>query len=334
MSEHRVEPSLFRLMAGGALLTALLIGLATPSRSLAAAPHALCRRACLEGHIDQYLQALADRRPQALKIAPGLRYTENGETVALGQGLWTTATGYSPYRITAADVVAGQVAVIGEVMEDDKAAMFATRLKIDHGRIAEAETVIGRSFNPNAPSMPTKPREGLERTVPPGERITRAQMIATAQRNFDNLLRNDGSHFAPDCQRIENRMPMSGNPDLRYPITPIPGRPAPAFGAMGCREQVEAHLFDTLDSVSARRILVVDDERQIIFGVFSLRFYRRTACNDIPGYGRTCPARPQEPISLLSAEILGVRGGQVHEVEVVFTRRPYDARQGWEDEPR
>lgn len=289
-----------------------------------------CARACLVGALDQYLQAVRERSPDRLSLAGGFRYTENGAALKPGQGLWATVTGYSPYRIVAADPTAGQVAVIGEAIEGERRVMFATRLKLEGGRIAEAETVIGRSFSPSSPSMPTRPRAGLTSPAPAERRISRRRMTEVVRRNFDNLLRNDGSHFAPDCQRIENRMPMSGNPELSYPITPIPGKPMPAFGAMGCREQVEAHLFDTLDAVDPRRILVVDEEQQVVFGVFSLRFYGRTACNDIPGYGRTCPARNQPPISLLSAEMLGVRDGRLHEVEVVFTRMPYEASQGWE----
>jgi hypothetical protein len=122
---------------------------------------------------------------------------------------------------------------------------------------------------------------------------------------------------------------MSGNPELNYPINPLPDRPLPHFGSMGCREQIEAHLFDTLDAVEPRRSLVVDEERQLVFGLYMLRFYGRTACNDIPGYGRTCPKNEQQPISLRSAEVLGVRGGRIHEVEVVFTRAAYDAATGW-----
>jgi hypothetical protein len=300
---------------------------AAASPVLAGAPR--CDRACLYSRMDGFLQAVEKHSAGGLKLAPGFRYTENGETVAVGSGLWATATGYTPYRIRAADVTTGQVALIGEIKEGDKATTFATRLKIDKGLIAEAETVIGRSFAPNNPSMPTTPRAPLSTIAPKAKRISRAEMIATVNRNFDNILRNDGSHFAPDCQRIENRMPMSGNPQLNYPITAIPGKPAPPFGQMGCKEQVESHLFDTLDSVDPRRILVVDEEQQTVFGVYSLRFYKRTACNDIPGYGRTCPPKPPAPMSLLSAEMLGVRDGKIHEVEVIFTRRDYDAKQGW-----
>jgi hypothetical protein len=311
---------------------ALLIGSALPSSGAAATGASPpCDRPCLYSHLDRYLDALARREPAGVKVSPRFRYTENGEAVSLGQGLWSSATGFSDYRIRVADPSTGQVAVIGEVKEGEAAVMFATRLKVSAGAIAEIETVIGRSFRPSAPSMATTPRPALTTILPKAKRISRRRMIATVTRNFENILKNNGSHLAADCQRVENRMPMSGNPDLKYPITPIPGKPVPAFGAMGCREQVDAHLFDTLDSVEPRRILVVDEAQQVVFGVFSLQFYGRTACNDIPGYGRTCPARPQEPISLLSAEMIAVRGGQVHEVEVVFTRRPYDAKQGWEE---
>jgi hypothetical protein len=258
-----------------------------------------------------------------------LRYTENGTELKLGEGLWQTVTGHTSYQARVADPNSAQVAVLGELKEGEKAVGFATRLKIEKDAVAEVETVIGRSFTPNHASMPTTIRSGLRTIVPEAQRISRDEMIATANRNFDNLLRNDGSHFASDCQRIENRMPMSGNPQLNYPITPIPGKPLPHFGNMSCQQQVEAHLFDTLDTVEPRRFAVIDEEQQIVFGVLSLRFYGRTDCNDIPGYGKTCPTRRSGPMSLLSAEMLGVRGGKVREVEVVFTRMPYEAGQGW-----
>jgi hypothetical protein len=308
---------------------AIVLGLSLAGKAHGTEGSPACDRACLYDLVDRYLAALERHDPAMVPAAPDLRYTENGMEVRLGEGLWRAVTGYASYQARAADLTTGEVAVLGEFKEGDKAFSFATRLKIAGNAITEAETVIGRTFMPNNPSMPTEIRPGLKTIVPKDERISREQMIATANRNFDNLLRNDGSHFAPDCQRIENRMPMSGNPQLNYPITPIPGKPVPPFGSMGCQEQVEAHLFDTLDRVEPRRFLVVDEEQQVVFGVYSLRFYGRTACNDIPGYGRTCPARKTDPMSLLSAEILGVRGGKVHEVQVVFTRLPYDAGQGW-----
>lgn len=288
-----------------------------------------CDRACLQQVLDNYLVALGARDPARIAVVPDVRYTENGATLKLGEGLWKTATGIGDYRVDALDPAAGQIGFIGEVQEGAEAVSFALRLKVMDARITEIETVIGRSFRPKHPSMPVQPRAALSATVAPGERLSREQMVATVHANFDGILANRGDIFAADCQRIENRMPMSGNPQLDYPITALPDRPKPAFGAMGCREQIEAHLFDTLDRVDPRRILVLDEERQTVFGLYMMRFYGRTACNDIPNYGRTCPKNEQKPISLRSAEILGVRGGRIHEVEVVFTRAEYDALTGW-----
>ena len=288
-----------------------------------------CDRGCLTGVVDGYLEALGRRNPAALRLTDNVKFTENGSDLRVGEGLWQTATGVGDYRIYVADPVAGQVGFIGEIREGDSATMFSLRLKVEQGRISEIESIIGRSFRPAHPSMVTTPRATLAQTIPADQRLAREQMIATVNANFDGILASRGDIYADDCQRIENRLPMSGNPQLNYPITPIPGRPPPHFGSMGCRDQIEAHLFDTLDRVDPRRTLVLDEERQLVFGVYMLRFYGRTACNEIPGYGRTCPKNAQQPISLRSAEVLGVRGGRIHEVEVVFTRAEYDAGTGW-----
>jgi hypothetical protein len=288
-----------------------------------------CDRACLKTVLENYLAALAARDPARLAMSSDVRYTENAVTLKPGEGLWQTATAIGDYRIDTFDPLAGQIGFIGQVQEGAEAVSIGLRLKVVDRRIAEIETVLGRSFRPKHPSMPASPRPALSAAVPAAERLTREQMVATVNANFDGILANRGDIFAADCQRIENRMPMSGNPQLDYPITALPNKPKPAFGAMGCREQIEAHLFDTLDRVDPRRILVLDEERQTVFGIYMMRFYGRTACNDIPNYGRTCPKTEQKPISLRSAEVLGVRGGQIHEVEVVFTRAEYDAATGW-----
>src|SRR6185369_1773370 len=108
------------------------------------------------------------------------------------------------------------------------------------------------------------------------------QMIAVAERNFDGVVAADGSHFAADCQRVENRMAMSGNPKLDYPIATLPGVPKPHFGSMGCREQIESHLFDALDDVAPRRFAVVDEEKQQVLTVVMMKWWKKGRCNEIP----------------------------------------------------
>ena len=61
-----------------------------------------CKRACMEDVAARFLKALATRDPQSLPLAGTVRYTEMGQELELGDGLWAqpamsapTAT-YSP----------------------------------------------------------------------------------------------------------------------------------------------------------------------------------------------------------------------------------------------
>lgn len=292
-----------------------------------------CDRVCLGGVLDAYLAALASGGVAEPPLAPQYRATENGADIQVGEGLWKTATGLGSYRIDFADPASGNVGSIVEVLEGEGRVTVAIRLKVDEGRISEIETVLGRGRVPGTSIVPM-PRASLERIVPPEERISRDAMIATANANFDAILNADGSIYADDCQRIENRMAMSGNPDLDYPIGSVPGKPKPHFGSMGCRQQIEAHLFDQLDEVEPRRFLLLDEEKQLVFGVYVMRWYKNARCNVIPDYGTICHEKPRQPVSLLNAELLGVRGGQIHEIEAIFAFGPYDADSGWKGDLR
>jgi hypothetical protein len=299
-------------------------------REATAAAPAGCERRCLEGFVDTYLAALAAHDPTRAPLARDVRFTENGTILAPGEGLWRTAGAPTDYRIYATDTRQGQVGFIGTILQaDGKPLMLALRLKVAEGSIREIETITGAPFELPGSPLVSSPSPALSRVAPLAQRLTREQMIAVAERNFDGIAAADGSHFAPDCQRVENRMAMSGNPQLDYPIATLPGRPKPAFAAMGCREQVESHLFDTLDNVGSRRYLVIDEERQLVFGVFMLNWYRDTQCNEVRDYGRVCRPPGQKPTGLRTAEILRVTGGQVHEIEVVFSFAPYEAPSGW-----
>jgi hypothetical protein len=315
---------LARIACSAALAGSAMAQAAMPPAS------ASCDRRCLEGFVDTYLAALAAHDPTRAPLAPDVRATENGSGVALGEGLWRTAAGPTDYRIYAADVPAGQVGFIGTILQTDgKPLMLALRLKVADGAIHQIEAITGAPFELPGSPLVAAPRPALARAAPARQRLSREQMIAVAERNFDGIVAGDGSHFATDCQRVENRMAMSGNSKLDYPIATLPGRQKPAFAAMGCREQVESHLFDTLDSVGSRRYLVIDEERQLVFGVFMLNWYRDTLCNEVRNYGRVCRPQGQKPTGLRTAEMLRVAGGKVHEVEVVFSFAPYEAPSGW-----
>jgi len=68
-----------------------------------------CDRSCLETMAEQYLDALAAKDPKRLPIAPGAKYTENGQRLQVGDGVWNSISARGTYKLFVTDVTAGQV---------------------------------------------------------------------------------------------------------------------------------------------------------------------------------------------------------------------------------
>lgn len=262
-----------------------------------------CDRACLQAHMEDYLSALASSDPTQIDLSQA-RLTENGVEIEPGEGMWQTITGLGAYRIEIADPVTGQIAIIGDMLEEVSSTMFAVRLKVSSNSIVEVESIIGRAAIPGTLVMET-PRASLLNTEPRGDRMSRAEMLEAAHANFVGHL-GGAARFAEDCERVENRKQMTSNPEL---------------GNIGCD-----FTFDTLDSVEPQRFLILDEERQLVFGVFMLNWYAGPSCTDNPDRERPC--RP--PTGLLTAEVIDVAGGMIHHAEVVCTYTEYAAPTGWE----
>src|SRR5262245_31754509 len=73
-----------------------------------------CDKACLSAIADQYLTALAAHDPAKAPMAPGAKFTEQAQPLAVGEGqLWKlTVDGPSTFKIPVPDPVAGQIGMI------------------------------------------------------------------------------------------------------------------------------------------------------------------------------------------------------------------------------
>ncbi len=89
-----------------------------------------CDRACLEGLVNQYLDAMVARNPFSLPLAAKVKFTENDQVLKPGEGLWLTATGLGTYKLFAADPQAGEVAFLGTMRENGTPIALALRLKV------------------------------------------------------------------------------------------------------------------------------------------------------------------------------------------------------------
>src|SRR5687767_7516546 len=118
-----------------------------------------CDRACLEGFVDRYLDAMLANEVSPKLFARHAKFTENGVQLPLGnEGLWFGMSGKGTYRFYVPDVETQQVAFIGTVREnmqsrgantgDGSAVAIGLRLKVVGGLITEVEQLAIRPETP------------------------------------------------------------------------------------------------------------------------------------------------------------------------------------------
>jgi hypothetical protein len=164
-------------------------------------------RAMLREFTDKYFAALPAHDHFRLHFASGVKFTENGNEMRLGEGFWKTA-GKILLKRTLIDTRKFGTHTEAIMEENGKQVIFAARLGFDHGKISEIETIIAREgdffFNPKG-ILDTKD-EDWERILPVGERSSRLAMIAAANDYFDMFAMEPevSTPFAEVCDRWEN----------------------------------------------------------------------------------------------------------------------------------
>lgn len=291
-------------------------------------------RAGLEALVDECLAAFVAHDPARLPLAPAVRYTENGQALALGDGLWGTASDIGAYRHYFADVEAGQAAFIGTLHENGLPLMIALRIGLALDRIAEIEVVLyrvgsGPAWNDagfDNLERAQRPRPMWQETIPPEERLSRAQLIATANMYFEGLQGNDGKGIYPftdDCDRLENGVYTTNNSEITI------GAGGVNAAALGCREQFETGLYGVVTRIHDRRFMLVDRERGVVF-TFVVFDHGGTVKSATLPDGRVVPIPyMQRPSSILLGEAFKIERNLIRQVEAVGSSVPYHMRTGW-----
>jgi hypothetical protein len=268
-----------------------------------------------------------------------VKYTENGQRLSVGDGSWRTMIGRGTYRLFVTDPKAGQVAFIGTLREENAGStegtpvLVALRLKVERRQLAEVELFVVRSENAakNCEKLGMPNHLFLE-AVPPAERMSRADLVKTANMYFSGMQRNDGKGvypFTDDCERFEN-----GSPSTNVPPKPGEARADPKTATMysgqwSCRTQFESGLLHFVSRIRDRRYVAVDEERGL---VFSFAFFdhmggdtRRYATPD----GRQVVAGPTTPWTWELAEMFKLEQGKIRRIEAILERSPYGMDSGW-----
>jgi hypothetical protein len=279
------------LLAAGCLaIVALGIALAHPGRVRAAdnaqdgvGPN--CDRACLYGFLDQYLDALKMKDPSRLPLAKNFRYSENNVIMDIGDGVWGTVTGLGNYNLRMADTTNGEVGPF-----------------------------------PSKPNLVDKPV--LNEIVPPELRRPRARMIALVDGYFSTLQLNDGvlfTQFDDNCNRIENGLQTTHNPDLMK-IIPVAN--------LGCAQQFKLGNYRYDDRVRDRRFFLVDEERGLVMAAGFIDHAGRLA-NFALTDGTVIHSSVRTPSTLCLLELFKIRDGKIQQIEAVFIGVPYNMHSPW-----
>jgi len=322
-------------MVAGALALALAGSLPAQENGMAVA----CNRACLDGLVDQYLDAMIAHDPKMVPLARNVRFTEDGQKLVIPDGLWNSMVGKGTYRLFVTDPQAQSVAFIGTIKEEGRkpdepiAGVIALHLKVTNRQITEAETFVVRDPGTAARLEKLgKPNPVFLEDVPEAQRMSRADLIKTANMYFSGMQQNDGKGnypFSPDCNRIENGMQTTNAPLKPGQTKPDPATATNYSASWSCMEQFKSGLLHFVTRIRDRRYVAVDEQRGLVFSyVFFDHSAGKTRHFETPS-GREVVAGPTQPWTWEIAEMFKVENGKLRQIEAILARAPYGMTSGW-----
>jgi hypothetical protein len=305
-------------------------------RFAAAVAAAAIDRAALEKFVDLYLEAMVAKRVEDLPLAPDVRYAENHQPLDPGEGSWRTIDGLGTYRHYFADIESGQVGLIGTVREHGVGALFDLRLKVEDRLITEIEAFLIRDPGgyQRYETMGAPEPVWLE-TMPPDQRLSRAQIIVEANKYFQGMQHNDGrgdyGFFHPECDRLEHALQTS---NLKQPEA-YGHSSDKLFSSMTCEEQFKTGFLGFVTEMRDRRFLIVDEERQVVFAFVTLD-HNGTVRELMQTDGRRFVLPPyfNVPRTLQANEAFKLKDGKLYRIEMTLTELPYGIRPPWPDTKR
>jgi len=325
-----------------------LVYLPPPASPASSTP---CNRACLNAFVDKYFDALVSHCTCNVPFAPDVKYTENGEPVKPGEGIWKTFTGRGTYRVYLANPATGEAGYYGDINEfKTLLGTMALRLKVKDRRIAEVEVVVARQqlrpkgglglntagimtpkmIDELTPAGFVSPDSTLLEPVPAAERATREQLLTVTDRYFEAFSQNKGSAapFADSCSRRENGFAATNNSD--GPVVD-PAQPAFRVFSGNCAQEIDRGFFSAISKVGDQRPLVVDVDQGLVLDLAFLDNEGNVKSVSVPGVGDVkVPAEFLRPITFVEPQLFKIEAGKIREIEGLSWPLPYGMRSGWE----
>jgi len=273
-----------------------------------------CDRACLEGHVSTYLDALYANTPDAVPLARGAKISDNNRLVALREAFWNDAE-ETAYRWDIANPRLGDVAAEVVIRNSDGSyTMAMVRLKVQQNRLTEVEVIRANQGEADRLWGPERLVDyplsrNLTNSIRVADRDSYYRLIAAAE-SYWRAFQTNGTpeyHRADllfDAHRFENGLQTTG----QYPDGTF--RSAPDGFDTG--RFIGRNLWD-------RRYPVVDEERGIVLSI--VRF------------GLKDGMESQSVVTSndrLVGEFFQVKNGMIQEVHAVLYNLPDEIPSVWE----
>jgi hypothetical protein len=267
-----------------------------------------CNRRCLLEFLQTYTEGLLDNDTSRIKAASTLRVTSNGADVALGKGeVWGLAK-RMPYRQAFVDPVTGAAMFMGTVTnaptnQGERWWFYMVRLKVVAEQITEVEEIsYDGMIRGNHPSKLVQADRIYDTVLPPSEQVSRAELIATANKYFDVVSGTLNYHdvpWHPECSRLEDAVLTVNQPE----------------STGSCAGEFKNPRIKWI--VKNRRIYIADVERGIVMAVSNF----------------TSPPEYPNNNASVAFEVFKIQDGLIRHIEAMFRADSSMKTSTWPDLP-
>jgi hypothetical protein len=268
-----------------------------------------CNRRCLLEVLQTYTEGLLDNDTSRIKVASTLRATSNGTDVALGKGeVWGLAK-RMPYRQAFVDPLTGAVMFMGTVTnaptnQGERWWFYMVRLKVVARQVTEVEEISydGMLRGTSASKLNQADRI-YDSVLPQSEQVSRAELIAIANKYFDVVSGSLDYHdvpWHPECSRLEDAVLTVNQPE----------------SSGSCAGEFKIPRMKWI--VKNRRIYIADVERGVVMAVANFT---------------SPPEYPNNNASVVF-EVFKIQDGLIRHIEAMFRGDSSMKVSSWPDLPQ
>jgi hypothetical protein len=177
-----------------------------------------------------------------------------------------------------------------------------------------------------------RPHPLFVETIPPAERMSRADLIKVANMYFSGMQQNDGLGeypFTGDCERFENATQTTNTETPAGETRPDPKTANTYSSQWGCMEQFKSGLIHFVTRIRDRRYVAVDPERGLVFAFAFFDHMAGKTRTYTRSDGRTITGGPTSPWTWEIAELFRIEKGKIRRIEAILTQPPYGMQSGW-----